>query len=132
MSETAMSVEMFPIAQLKGAYEEICNGYRRRLCEMWKLSFNETWWHGDKIGGGLFIADWWCPLEMQELRYVVENGVTQGAWIEYCDFVESEIHNGQKCPRINFHSWFVLGARPKDLKDGINTQSEESVKIKEK
>ena len=61
-------------------------------------------------------ADWWYPLGMQELRYVVENGVTHDAWMEYCDFVESVINGGNERPLINFHSWFALNARPKDLK----------------
>lgn len=116
MSATAMSVEHFPLAQLKGAYEEICQEYARRLCEAWEIPFEEAWWHGDEIGGGLFLADWWYPLGMQELRYVVENGVTHDAWMEYCDFVESVIKGGNERPIINFHSWFALNARPNDLK----------------
>lgn len=101
---------------LKGIYEACCEEYRCRLCEMWEISFNGTWWYGEEIGGGLSIADWWCPLEMQELRYIVEHHITLESWIEYCDFVESEINNGRERPRINFRSWFALGARPKDLK----------------
>ncbi len=113
---TMNSVEQYTMAQLKGAYEEICQEYVRRLCEAWEIPFEEAWWHGDEIGGGLFLSDWWCPLDMQGLRYVVEHGVTHEAWMAYCDFVESEINNGKALPRINFYSWFEFGARPKDLK----------------
>lgn len=115
MSATAMSVEHFPLAQLNGAYEEICQEYVRRLCEAWEIPLEDAWWHGDKIGGGLFLADWWMPLDMQELRYVVENGITHEAWMEYCSFVESEINNEKDRPQINFHSWFALNARPEIL-----------------
>lgn len=101
--------------ELAKTYEGICEEYRRRLCEQWEIPFDESWWHGDAIGEGLFIADWWMPLNVQELRYVVDNNVTEKAWLEYCDFVESEIHDGRQYPRINFRSWF-MGVRPKDLK----------------
>lgn len=110
------AIELQPIDALKLSYELICQEYVRRLCEAWEIPLEDAWWHGDKIGGGLFIADWWCPIEMQELRYIVEHGVTHDAWMEYCAFVESEINNGKDRPRINFHSWFALNCRPKDLK----------------
>lgn len=99
---------------LAKVYEGACEEYRKRLCDAWGFPFGESWWYGDEIGGGLFLADWWMPLDIQELRYVVANGVTHEAWMEYCDFVESEINNGKERPRINFRSWF-MGARPKDL-----------------
>lgn len=74
-------------SQLKDMYESICEEYRRRLCEAWKKPFSESWWQGDIIGSELFIADWWMPLDMQDLRYVVENDVSEKAWVEHCDFV---------------------------------------------
>lgn len=115
---TMNSVEQFPITRLKSAYEDICQEYVRRLCEAWEIPLEEAWWHGDEIGGGLFFADWWMPLDMQELRYVVENGVTHESWMEYCDFVESEINSGKDQPRINFRSWFARVARPEILNNG--------------
>ena len=115
---TMNSAEQIPITQLKSAYEDICQEYVRRLCEAWEIPLEEAWWHGDEIGGSLFLADWWMPLDMQELRYVVENGVTHESWMEYCDFVESEINSGKSQPRINFRSWFARVARPEILNNG--------------
>lgn len=110
------AIELQPIDALKSNYELICQEYVRRLCEAGEIPLGEAWWHGDEIGGGLFLADWWMYLDMQELRYVVENGVTHDAWMEYCAFVEAEINDGNERPLINFHSWFALNARPNDLK----------------
>ena len=109
------SAEQIPITRLKSAYEDICQEYVRRLCEAWEIPLEESWWMADRVGEGLFLADWWMPLYMQELRYIVENGVTHEAWMEYCAFVESGINDGNECPRINFYSWFALNCRPKDL-----------------
>lgn len=100
---------------LAKTYEGICEEYRRRLSEAWEIPLDDLWWHGDEIGGGLFLADWWAPLDMQELRYVVENGVSFEAWLEYCAFMETEIIKGNDRPRINFTSWFALNARPEIL-----------------
>lgn len=101
---------------LSALYESICDEYRRRLCELWDVVYEESWWHGDKAGGGLFIGDWWMPLDMEELRYIVDNSVLEKTWLEYCDFCESEIHDGKAHPRINFESW-MKGLRPEMLKD---------------
>lgn len=108
--------EKAPIDILRRMYKGLCNEYRRRLCAMWDFPFEESWWHGNKIGSGLFLADWWCSIDMEELRYIVENNVTEKSWFEYCDFLESEI-NADRKPRINFFSWFELGARPEILKE---------------
>ena len=99
---------------LQAMYEACCEEYRRRLCEMWGMSLDESWWLSGEVGSQLFMCDWWLPLDMQELRYVVENNITFDAWMEYCTFVENEIHEKRK-PRINFFSWF-MGARPEMLK----------------
>ena len=103
------------IQNLTALYEMTCDEYRRRLCAMWDFPFEESWWHGNKIGSGLFLADWWCSIDMEELRYIVENNVTEKSWFEYCDFLESEI-NADRKPRINFFSW-MKGCRPEMLKD---------------
>ena len=123
MTEPINVMALMPLDALKMCYEHLCNEYRRRLCAMWDFPFEESWWFSDKVGSGLFLADWWCPLSMEELRYIVENNVTEEAWFEYCTFLESEI-NADRKPRINFFSWFELGARPEILKDdGINKKN---------
>lgn len=105
------------IRTLKRYYESICDEYRRRLCEMWELRFDDSWWVADIIGGGLFLCDWWYPLEMEQIRLVVDNTISEKIWLEYCDFVESEvIDNGRSIPRINFYNWWK-GCRPEMLKD---------------
>ena len=82
---------------------------------MWDFPFEESWWFSDKVGSGLFLADFWCSIDMEELRYIVENNVTEESWLEYCAFLESEINANRK-PRINFFSW-MKACRPEMLKD---------------
>lgn len=101
---------------LSSLYEMVCDEYRRRLCEMWDIPFDESWWMADKIGEGLFLCDCNIPLDMPMLRYVVENNVSESDWIQWCDFVDSEIFAGRNIPRINFYHW-MKGLRPEMIKD---------------
>lgn len=109
------AIELQPIYELKASYELICQEYVRRLCELWEVYPEEAWWVSDRIGTELCIADAPWGLGMDDIMYIVENKVTLSAFVEWWDFVEKEISNGERLPRINFRSWF-MGARPKDLK----------------
>jgi len=110
-------IEMQPPKGLAEVYEGVCEIYRKRLCEQWDVPFEESWWIADQIGEGLCIADAPWVLDMLELRYLVDNSISEGAYLEYWAFVEQEINGGHDRPRISFMSWFRFGARPKDLKD---------------
>ena len=102
---------------LSALYEAICDEYRRRLCELWDVPFEESWWAADESGGELCIADAPWGLDMQMIRHIGENAVDLKSFMEWWGFVESEIHNGHCPPRINFYHWFSFGARPDSLKD---------------
>lgn len=111
MSATAMSVEHFPLAQLKGTYEEICNEYRRRLNEQWDLDIKDSWWIADKVGGTLCLCDLEYSLGMEDVRLMVDLNVS------YEDFIEWWNHClGDTKYHINAFNWFVNNCRPKDLK----------------
>ena len=114
MSDTAMSVEHIPLAQLKGAYEEICEEYRRRLNAQWDLNIKDSWWiPSDRIGMTLALNDLEYSLGMEDVRLMVDLNVN------YEDFNEWWNHClGDTKYHINSFNWFVNGARPKDLKYG--------------
>lgn len=112
MSNTAMSVEHFPLAQLKGTYEEICDEYRRRLNEQWELDIKNSWWiPSDLKGTTLALNDLEYSLGMEDVRLMVDFNVN------YEDFNEWWNHClGDTKYHINAFNWFVNGCRPKDLK----------------
>lgn len=109
MSETAISVEHFPLAQLKGAYEEICEEYRRRLNEQWGLDIEDSWWiPSDRIGATLALNDLESSLSIEDVRLMVELNIS------YEDFIKWWNHSlGTTRYYINAFNWFVNGARPK-------------------
>lgn len=100
---------------LKLCYEACCEEYRRRLCNQWDFPIEESWWISDKIGGALYLADFWLNIVMEELRYMVDNDIPEADWLEYADYLETEFMAHDN-PRINFWSWFS-GLRPEMLKD---------------
>lgn len=102
-------------SNLKALYEMCCEEYRRRLCDQWEMSFDGSFWIADIVGEGLSMGDYWV-LDMTEIKYCVENGVTYEAYDEYWEFLMDEAHEGRDHPRINFWSWFK-GLRPNMLKE---------------
>lgn len=115
MSKT---IELQPTENLKQSYELICQEYVRRLCELWEIYLKEAWWVDNRIGTELCIAYAPWGLSMEQVTYIVEHKISHNDFMEWWDFVESEIHTGKQHPRINFISWFSLGARPEILSDG--------------
>lgn len=114
-SGSVYDIEEAPVSMIKKMYESCCQEYVRRLCELWEIYLKEAWWVADRIGTELCIADApWC-LSMEQVIYIVEHKISHNDFMEWWDFVESEIHTGKQHPRINFHSWFSLGARPEML-----------------
>ena len=103
---------------LKDKYDWCCEEYRRLLCKLWDIRPEESWWVSERIGTELCIADAPWGIGMDEIIYIVENKVSHLAFMQWWDFVEGEIHDGKQYPRINFRSWFEMGTRPKDLRDG--------------
>lgn len=101
---------------LSRMYDACCEKYRRRLCAQWEISFGSSFWISDIIGDELSVGDY-RVLDMPEVKYCVDNGVAYEAFDEYWNFVMDEAHKGYNHPRINFNSWFRLGARPDILKD---------------
>ena len=123
MSATAMNVEHFSLTQLKGAYEEICNEYRRRLNEQWQLDIKDSWWiPSDRIGMTLALCDLEYSLGMEDVRLFVELETP------YEDFNEWWNHClGDTKYHINAYNYFVNGCRPKDLEYGEHKKGKESV-----
>jgi len=100
---------------LAAVYEGICEVYRKRLCEQWDIDIRDTFWVADRIGEVLCVNDIEFSFGMEELRGIVDMAIT---YEDYSEFFKYNIdaYNYATHP-INFHSWFRLGARPKDLKE---------------
>lgn len=101
-----------PSLLLKKMYESCCEEYRRRINEQWDLDIKDSWWiPSDRIGMTLALCDLEYSLGMEDVKLMVDLNVS------YDDFCEWWNHClGDTKYHINAFSWFVNGARSKDLK----------------
>lgn len=93
------------------SYEHVCEEYRHRLCNQFGISYSDTYWIVDRVGGVLDIQSYYT-IDMDEIRYIVDSSMS------FEDFEEwytqwSDMDNAN---RINLRSW-LMGARPELFKD---------------
>lgn len=73
------------IRHLKEQWEAACNGYLLELLNMWELNAADTWWVSNKVGETFCFGD--CnAINMDDLRYIVHNGVTMETYFEWIDY----------------------------------------------
>lgn len=97
--------------RLSLSYEQVCEEYRLRLCNQFEISYSDTYWIVGRVGGILDIQSYYA-IDMDELRYIVDNSMT------FEDFEEwyEQLANMDNANRINIRSW-LMGARPELFKD---------------
>ena len=113
---------------LKENYEKACNDYVRALLTLWDADYKYGYWVGDEVGG-VYDCDGWIFINMQDVVYCVENGVTSEEyekWQDYCVKC-SEYH----LPILNLNAWHngaprhdftKLDAAKKELEDEIENE----------
>ena len=111
------------IQLLKENYEKACNDYVAALLTLWGVDCKCGYWVGSEVGG-VYDCDGWIFLNMQDVVYCVENGVTSEEyeqWQDYC--VKCTQYN---LPILNLNAWHKgaprhdftkLDALKKDLDD---------------
>ena len=87
---------------LKKNYEDACNEYVKALLTLWDVDYKCGYWIGGDVGG-VYDCDGWIFLNMQDVVYCVENGVTSEEYEQWQDY-------GVKCaayhlPIMNLNAW---------------------------
>ena len=113
---------------LKENYEKACNDYVRALLTLWDLDGFYGYWIDD-VGGIYDYGEGMFTIDMQDIVYCVENGVTEQEYeemLEYC--TKCSEYN---LPTMNLNAWHKgaprhdftkLDALKKDLNDAIDTE----------
>ena len=113
---------------LKKNYEDACNEYVKALLTLWDVDYKCGYWIGGDVGG-VYDCDGWIFLNMQDVVYCVENGVTSEEYEQWQDY-------GVKCaayhlPIMNLNAWHKgaprydftqLDAAKKALEDEIENE----------
>lgn len=111
---------------IKELWESACNSYLLELCNMWELDAKSYgFWVGDEIGSVYSYGDTGLFIDMQNIKYCVENDVSYSEymdWLDYCvwasDFGQNKPnlpswHKG--CPRVDVVTQERLSAMKYEL-----------------
>lgn len=109
-----------PNLVLRRDYENCCEEYRRKLCNMWGVIHKETRWIDERVGWKLSVLYWKDPIPMDWVKWFVENGVTEEEWLAYLDYCSDVINSGKSTPSISFYRWFDDGERPLPVNKDYN------------
>lgn len=97
---------------LQEKWEAACNGYLLELANMWELDCKSYgFWIGNDVGGTFSYGDTGLYIDMDNVRYCVENDIAKDEymeWLEYCVWAsefEQNVPNLKSwhmgCPRVD-------------------------------
>lgn len=87
---------------LKVNYDAACNAYLEALLKMWELDAHYGYWIGDEVGG-VYDYDGGFTINMDDIIYCVENGVTERQYYEWQEYICDASEFGFDLP--NLKSW---------------------------
>ena len=88
--------------QLRTAYEKACSDYLSELLRMWELDGHYGYWISDNVGG-VYDYDGGFTINMEDIIYCVENGVTERQYYEWQEYIVDASEFGFDTP--NLKSW---------------------------
>lgn len=113
---------------VKHNYEIACKDYARSLCDLWDITPSRCFWVGNDIGG-VYVVDDFMALNMDDLRYVVNNKISYSDFSEWLDYNVNAIE--YNFDTLNLNAWHNGAPRvPKstfERLDGLKKQFEKAV-----
>ena len=102
------------LKSIQNDFKRIAYSYADALCELFELNKEEGWWIGDDIGGVYCNGDMYC-ITFDEIRYIVDNGISKDEFLEYEEYVSFCLEFNLSAP--NFQSW--VNGCPRHSKETI-------------
>ena len=119
------------IKQLRTAYDKACNDYLNELLKMWELDPHYGYWIGDEVGG-VYDYDGGFSINMEDIIYCVENGVTERQYYEWQEYIVDAAEFGfslpnlpswhKGCPRTDEATFKRLRKMKQDLMDAVEEE----------
>lgn len=122
------------IKKLRKDFEKAVAGYVAAFLKQFELSEHYCWWVGDRIGIDVFCFEDISAINLADMIFCVENGVTRKEFFEHEEYCTKCLeynlptmnleswHKG--CPRIPQSTFDRLDGLKKDLKDAIKNEQE--------
>lgn len=112
-------------------YEKACNAYVSAMLDLFDISRIDCFWVSDEVGG-LFMAGDGLSLNMQEIIYIVENGLSYNECLEWQEYnVQAHEFNfnllnlkswHMGAPRVPQETFDRLRKMKRDLEDAIENE----------
>lgn len=117
------------LRHLKEQWERACNAYLLELLNAWDMDAQYGYWSRDEVGSVYFYGDN-CVIDMDDIRYCVDNGVSREEFMKYSDYNTDVCNLGLDC--VNLSSWMHGCPRLSDeqiknlydLKKGVDDEIE--------
>ena len=90
------------LRQIESNYEKACNAWVVELARIWDINCRAGYWIGGEPGGVYDLNGEWT-LGMQDIKYIVRNGITYeqaSAWQEYVSMVSEYEKYGYEIPSL--------------------------------
>lgn len=122
------------IETLRHNFEKAVAGYVAAFIKQFDLNEKDCWWVGDRIGVDLFCFNDHFAVTLDNMIYIVEEGVTFEEfvkWEDYCTKCHEynlpimnleSWHKG--CPRIPQSTFDRLDGLKHDLEDAVKNEQE--------
>lgn len=110
------------LAQLEENYEQACNAWVRELDRMWEIDGREGRWIGDEAGGVYDLVGE-MPLGMQDIKYIVRNGITYDQasdWQEYVSWISDYEEYGYETPTLREYVEYLVPLLDQEARQRID------------
>lgn len=110
------------LRQIESDYEKACNAWVRELARMWGQDYMEGCWIGDEPGG-VYDFNGECPLDMQDIIYIVRNGITYDQasdWQEYVSWIAGYEEYGYEVPTLREYVEYLVPLLDQEARQRID------------
>jgi hypothetical protein len=111
------------IQLLKENYANACNAYVKAMLESFEVDRENCWWVGDEVGGVFMVGDM-LSLNMQDIVYIVDNGISYDECVDWQDY--NLRANEFNFNMLNINSWHKGAPRvPQETFDKLRKMKDE-------
>ena len=89
---------------IKKQFHNTAELYRIELCKLWGIGYEDTYWIANDVGGCLDVQAYFV-LDMDEIRYIVDNRISYETVNEWTDYNVAVSAIKDNLHEINLRSW---------------------------
>ena len=108
---------------LRKKWEDACEAYVNAMLESFEIYRTDCWWVSDEIGGVFMVGDM-LSLNMQDIVYIVDNGISYDECVDWQDY--NLFANEFNFNMLNLNAWHKGAPRvPQETFDKLRKMKDE-------